>query len=345
MARLIKLPESKDAFEDVLFKLFQSTRLNFILGAGASRPAIPALGDIENEVQADIDSGNHESAEEKLYDFLKVINQQTNDLVNCVDDPDIKRTQANYQGFFKNIERILNERENSILPKQLNLFTTNYDLFVEDALETFDSMVLIDGFARKPTLRDKIKFSSGTFSNSIYNSGNLYNYKVEMPSINLYKLHGSMSWLLEKDEIIFKIPNRELLADSAGVEEKSDFNSGHSLVLPRKNKFEETLLQQVYYDLLRLYANELDKENSTLLVFGFSFADEHILDITKRALKNPALKVIIFAFDQAAAEIFQTEFNEYHNVDVVSADAELDFQFLNDLISGLLPKNKNDNGS
>lgn len=345
MAKLIKLPEFNQAFEDNLFKLFQSTRLNFILGAGASRPAIPALGNVEENVQADIDAQNYDAAEEKLYDFLKIINNKTNDLVRGVDDDEIKETQDNYKEFFTSIERILNERENSILPKQVNLFTTNYDLFSEDALEVFDSIVLIDGFVRKPTLRDKVRFSSGTFSNSIYNSGNLYNYKVEMPSINLYKLHGSMSWRLENDEIIFNIPNREHLQDDAEVSEKSAFNNEHALVLPRKNKFEETLLQQVYYDLLRLYANELDKENSTLFVFGFSFADEHILDITKRALKNPALKVIIFAFDQVAADQFQDSFNEYHNVDVVYSDEGIDFKLLNKVISGLLPKGEDENGS
>ncbi len=345
MAKLIKLPESNKAFENVLFKLFQSTRLNFILGAGASRPAIPALGNIEESVQADIDAGNTQAAEEKLYDFLKTINQKTNDLVADVNNEEIRETQNNYKEFFKSIERILHERETSILPKQINLFTTNYDLFAEDALEEFDSVVLTDGFIRKPTLRNKVRFSSNTFSNAIYNSGNLYNYKVEMPSINLYKLHGSMSWMLEDGEIIFGIPNRALLPDDVDFEEKSKFNGEHALVLPRKNKFEETLLQQVYYDLLRLYANELDKENSTLLAFGFSFADEHILDITKRALKNPALKVIIFAFDQVAAEGFQTEFNEYHNVDVVCSNENIDFQFLIKIINGLLPKGEDDNGS
>ena len=58
------------------------------------------------------------------------------------------------------------------------------------------------------------------------------------------------------------------------------------MILPKKDKFKETLLNRVYYDMLRIYANELDKENTLLITNGFSFDDEHILDITKRALKK-----------------------------------------------------------
>ena len=37
-----------------------------------------------------------------------------------------------------------------------------------------------------------------------------------------------------------------------------------------------------------------DRNNALLLVFGFSFADEHILELTKRAIRsNPKLVVII----------------------------------------------------
>lgn len=72
------------------------------------------------------------------------------------------------------------------------------------------------------------------------------------------------------------------------------YDSTLCIVNPAKRKFEETVLEQSYYDLLRIYANELDRNNALLLVFGFSFADEHILELTKRAIRsNPKLVVII----------------------------------------------------
>jgi hypothetical protein len=45
-----------------------------------------------------------------------------------------------------------------------------------------------------------------------------------------------------------------------------------------------------------MYANELEKENSVLFVMGFSFADEHIREITLRvADSNPTLMIYIIA--------------------------------------------------
>ena len=69
-----------------------------------------------------------------------------------------------------------------------------------------------------------------------------------------------------------------------------------SIVNPTKGKFQQTVLDQKYYDLLRIYANELERENTLLFVMGFSFADEHIRDLTIRvANSNPTLMIYIFA--------------------------------------------------
>lgn len=87
------------------------------------------------------------------------------------------------------------------------------------------------------------------------------------------------------------------------------------IVNPAKKKFEETVLEQSYYDLLRIYANELDRNNSLLMVFGFSFADEHILGLTKRAIRsNPQLIVIISCYTREDATRYQSLFPNSDNV-------------------------------
>jgi hypothetical protein len=77
------------------------------------------------------------------------------------------------------------------------------------------------------------------------------------------------------------------------------------IVNPTKAKFAQTLLNQTHYELLRIYSNELEKENTVLFVLGFSFADEHIREITLRAANsNPTLMIYVIAFDsKSAAEI------------------------------------------
>lgn len=60
-----------------------------------------------------------------------------------------------------------------------------------------------------------------------------------------------------------------------------------------------------FYELMRIYSNALEKENSILFVVGFSFADEHIATLTRRSAENnPTLKVIIFAFCDEEEDAF-----------------------------------------
>ena len=77
------------------------------------------------------------------------------------------------------------------------------------------------------------------------------------------------------------------------------FNAYNQLLIinPTKEKFQKTLFDEQFYELLRIYANTLEKENTLLFAMGFSFADEHIRDITIRAANsNPTLQVIVFAY-------------------------------------------------
>ena len=94
-----------------------------------------------------------------------------------------------------------------------------------------------------------------------------------------------------------------------------NYDSTMCVVNPAKKKFEETVLEQSYYDLLRIFANELDRNNALLLVFGFSFADEHIRELTKRAARsNPKLLIIISCYHREAAESYRAFFPDMDNV-------------------------------
>lgn len=73
------------------------------------------------------------------------------------------------------------------------------------------------------------------------------------------------------------------------------------MVNPRKTKFQETVLDLHFYELMRLYSNALERTPTCLMVAGFSFADEHIAQITVRAAaSNPTLLIIVFAYNEEA---------------------------------------------
>lgn len=71
------------------------------------------------------------------------------------------------------------------------------------------------------------------------------------------------------------------------------------IVNPDKRKFASTVMNETYYELIRRFANELEKENSVLFVHGFSFRDEHLRDLILRSARtNPTLQVIAFCFSR-----------------------------------------------
>lgn len=77
------------------------------------------------------------------------------------------------------------------------------------------------------------------------------------------------------------------------------------IVNPDKRKFASTVMNETYYELIRRFANELEKENSVLFVHGFSFRDEHLRDLILRSARtNPTLQIIAFCFSRKDLEAY-----------------------------------------
>lgn len=327
---LVKTYNKNDKNEIEYFqRIFQSANINFLIGSGASKPAINVLGDIENKLQNYIEIEDEESyfnvAEKFLTNIWSVIDTLLErDLT--IDFKDVEITQNNYIKFISILENILIKRRTGLLPRRANIFTTNYDLFIEDAATYRHNLILNDGFTHRKNIYNEYIYDSKSFYRSIYNTGNFYNYSIELPTINLIKLHGSLSWKKEGDDVYYKIPPIKPIRFEDSQNQK-DWVNQHALVLPRKEKFKETVLENIYYDLLRTYSNELDKEGTLLIVFGFSFADEHIELLTKKALRNTTLKLMIFAYNESSTESYNDKFKDFANVEIVYLkDEDMDLE-------------------
>src|SRR6267154_1209504 len=195
MARVFTLDTAAEEIRKNLTRSFQSANVNFLIGSGASHPAIPSSGAVEEEIASLFETGGEDAAYLKLYGLLATIQAPTNKLIAGVADPNNSTVVGNYTKYLGIIEAILSERRTTLLPKQATIFTTNYDLFIEQASLNYPALKLNDGFSRAPSFDNRIEYSSHTFFNTTYNTGNLYNYRVEIPCINLIKLHGSLSWM------------------------------------------------------------------------------------------------------------------------------------------------------
>jgi len=351
ISKVKKKLKAEKKLKDILRKSFQSANINFLIGSGCSLPAIKPLGNIEKEIDVLLKVGKELDAEICMYDFLKPIAESNNNLIEDSIDANTVTTLNNYKEFLKNIFDILIKRKSNILTKQTTIFNTNYDLFIEKASEKYGSSLNInDGFNRNPKLDHIFNFSVMEFFNAVYNKGNLYNYQVEIPSINLIKLHGSLSWCRLGEDILFQTTNylgkfKESIqeyAEANGYEKMrkyiKEFDSQFQVILPiKEEKFRDTLLDQVYYNLLRIYANELDKENTLLIAEGISFEDEHILDITQKALRNPTLKLIIFCYKKEEVDGYENKFGRYKNVDIVfRVPDDLGFAEFNSIMKDVL---------
>jgi hypothetical protein len=339
MARVLNLDTADEDVRKNLARSIQSANLNFLIGSGASYPAIPTAGAVEAKIASLLEGGNEDAAYLMLYEFLATIQAPTNSLIAVANDPKNATTVANYSEFLEVLEAILSERRTSLLPKQATIFTTNYDLFIEQASVSHSPMRLNDGFSRVPSLTGRAEFSSRNFFTTTSSTGNLYNYKVDIPSINLIKLHGSLSWKKDGDYVLFSVQDIPLLSVDKTAAEVKKFVDGYAVVLPEAKKFHTTLMDSTYYELLRIYNNELDREGTLLISFGFSFGDSHILDITKRALKNPTLKLVAFAFGDTDRETLLKKFDDCNNVDIIgpAPTKNIDFACFNGILQSILP--------
>lgn len=334
MARLYGIDADADEFRARLTRALQSSHVSFLFGSGASAPAIPVAGGLEATIEQMLTQGKHQDADRGLCSLLRAVQEPTNTLFSGTLTPQLTEVVASYRALISVVHTLLFERRTRLRPAQVALFTTNYDLLIEYACSQQSPVMLNDGFARVPAFDERVEFAPHSFFNTVSNVGSLYNYRVDVPCINLIKLHGSLSWAKSGGAITCSFKAQQLPADDASPAELAAYLDGRAVVLPLATKHRTSVMEQTYYDLFRIYANELDKENSLLIAFGFSFSDTHILQVTRRALRNPTMWLVVFAYDSAAADSLRSIFSEHPNVAVVSnGDQPLSFEVFNALLN------------
>ncbi len=340
MPRTASITTDSTDFSNTLTKALQSCHINFLLGSGASSPAIPVAGMIEKDLNALL---NDEGAlRTKKFEFLRGVQSSSNNLIGHTETADDTTTLDYYREFLRVVSRILEERKTDLLPRQATVFSTNYDLFIERASEDVAALRLNDGFLRGPSVGARHRFQPEIYFDVTSKTGTLFQYKTAVPTVNLLKLHGSLSWQTKGPDLLYNAEVRTIPDPKARGFAKllPKFLDQFSLVLPTKEKFRQTLVERTYYDLLRILANTLEVENTVLIAFGFSFEDEHIRDLVTKALKNPTLLLVIVAHSGSSVEGYKEKFENHKNVVIYHPDEKdhIEFSHLNRLLAGVVPK-------
>lgn len=300
-------------------EIIQSSHINFLVGAGLSTPYLSLLGDIESRLSSETKRSERIKIKKEYFQNVMLPNLDiVEDTIPTTSKNSFDSTFKAYKDFFELVAYILLKRKNTILSKQANVFTTNIDILIESVFEE-SGLEYNDGF----TGRLDAKFELSNFKKSILKRSLHYENISEVPLFNLMKIHGSLSWQKIGDKIYFsklKHFNKTLL--NKGGKKFEDEYKKLAIVNPEKKKLEETVIDVTYYELLRMYSSELEKENVVLFVMGFSMEDEHIREITMRAANsNPTLKIYVFSHSKNAGTKMKDKLQigklRYSNIDII----------------------------
>lgn len=156
-------------------------------------------------------------------------------------------------------------------PHPIEIFTTNYDLLFEQALERA-KIPFFDGFAG----------SSEPFFDPSSVSSN------DLPSrwVRLWKMHGSLGWSTNSKGEVIRAGNREAT----------------HLIFPEYLKYDQTQ-KAPYSALLDRLRSFLMTPDTLLIATGFSFADAHIsARIDECLAANPTSSVFAFQYKKLNEE-------------------------------------------
>ncbi len=179
-----------------------------------------------------------------------------------------------YKSFYKKLVY----RDNNL--SKTNIFTTNYDLFSERALDQL-GVIYSNGFSGVIERYFNPAVFNYAFAEQMELSNNKWN--VIDNFIYLYKIHGSISWIEdENSQHLFKIKELQ--------EPKISDNS--VMIYPTPVK-QNASFGSPYSDLFREFQKKLMKNNNVLVTIGYSFGDEHINNLIYQALTIPTFRLIV----------------------------------------------------
>ncbi|QKI92271.1 hypothetical protein [Listeria monocytogenes] len=186
--------------KELLKNVLLEKNVTFLLGAGASAPFFSSLGRLELILShKDI---SQEGANLIKTLFFKLSISDNSYLLNylnnhcyCGEKSELMVKILNeYLRFIYNNLEYLKLRNSRVSPKRVNLVTTNYDLFLESAVETVlenNPRIFFNDGANGYVKR---VLNTDNFNKTLLYSGIFDNYSNEMPVINMIKCHGSINW-------------------------------------------------------------------------------------------------------------------------------------------------------
>ena len=265
----------------------QSANVNFLYGSGLSRPFLSILGNIEKWL-TELNEKRHREGDNVPFTVVEASILKL--YFESVMYPNVAPAGANYDAtineyrrFLRNWNGLINKRSNRLVGKQSDIPVFNL-IKIHGSINWKSEADVIKNDLGLPIVQAVRAALDGI------DAGNF---------ISTTKIDPATGDATDKTlaEMITE-------AEAKGLANADVFNPFFEqyrklvMINPTKRKFKESVIDHHFYELMRQYSNNLEKENTLLLVSGFSFADEHIADITLRAANtNPTLHIVVFGFN------------------------------------------------
>jgi hypothetical protein len=158
--------------------------------------------------------------------------------------------------------------------KPVEVFTTNYDLLLEEAFEDL-TIPYFDGFVGS--------------RQSFFDLRAVEDNLIPKHWTRLWKIHGSINWFQKENKEVYRSSKTKDIGDSF-------------LIYPSHLKYEQSR-KMPYLALIDQLNRFLRQPNSLMVLTGYSFNDEHLNDTILSALKaNPSSMVIAMLFETLTYE-------------------------------------------
>lgn len=363
--------------EPWLTALFQSEHLSLLMGAGISSAthylAAKKLGAGMSEIpfsvfNEQITQAKNESAKKSgrgsanIEDQIRVANELIKGLeiylqIDVTDSTKLKEDLATFKnelntGLKKFTDTILECERNITSPngvenaseylmsflvsfasrsatrERLNIFTTNYDRVIEFGAE-LAGIRLIDRFVGyiNPIFR-----SSRVEVDMHYNPPGIRGEPRYLEGVvHFTKLHGSLDWISQNEYV-------RRIALPYGADDISSYTKSveNLMIYPNSAKDRETS-EYPYVELFRDLAAAVCRPNSTLIVYGYSFGDDHINRVISDMITIPSTHLVIISFSDDGDRI-QNFYNKLKRPSQISLLIGNHFGDLKNLVDYYLPK-------
>jgi len=325
-----RIKPQRDKIEPWLTAVFQSEHLSLLTGTGLSsaitniaevssqgmaritfdnleyKDNIKSAADMQAEIMGRGDANIEDDLRVAfdLYNGLKIwdnekahalkteIDMQLSDFISTVLETEHQFLQSEKnQEALKYLQNFLfSFASRAATRDRLNIFTTNYDRFIEYACD-LSGILILDRFVGKivPVFRtNKLELDYH------YNPPGIRGEPRYVEGVIRYtKIHGSLDWRFHEDQIVRSLLPFGTTNDHPAIPEEP---SDHVVIYPNSSKGIETVFYP-YSELFRDFSCAVSKPNSVIVTYGYGFGDSHINRILEDMLNIPSTHIVIIAWD------------------------------------------------